>query len=194
MLQLKLVSKSFGGQKILDEVSLCIGHGERIALVGRKGAGKSTLLRLIAGEEELDSGDIMIPRGYRIGFLHSTHLDVTEYTVIDEAALGLAQDGPEHRHKVEALRFGLGFTKDDLYSHPDSFSGGYRIRIHLAKLLASEPDCLLLDEPSNYLDIVSLRWLVIRFLQRWEGRDDRDFSRPRTAGYDFDSHRGYPPP
>ncbi len=167
MLQLKLVSKSFGGQKILDEVSLCIGHGERIALVGRNGAGKSTLLRLIAGEEEMDSGDIMIPRGYRIGFLHQ-HLDVTEYTVIDEAALGLAQDGPEHRHKVEALLFGLGFTKDDLYSHPDSFSGGYRIRIHLAKLLASEPDCLLLDEPSNYLDIVSLRWLV-RFLQRWKG-------------------------
>ncbi len=167
MLQLKLVSKSFGGQKLLDEVSLCVSHGERVALVGRNGAGKSTLLRLIAGEEEVDGGSIMIPRGYRIGFLHQ-HLDVTEYTVIDEAALGLVQDRPEHRHRVEALLFGLGFSKDDLYSHPDSFSGGYRIRIHLAKLLASEPDCLLLDEPSNYLDIVSLRWLV-RFLQRWKG-------------------------
>lgn len=167
MLQLKLVSKSYGGQKLLEEVSLCVSHGERCALVGRNGAGKSTLLRMIAGEEELDGGAIMIPKGYRIGFLHQ-HLGVTESTVIDEAALGLPQDGPEHRHRVEALLFGLGFTKDDLYCHPDTFSGGYLIRIHLAKLLASEPDCLLLDEPTNYLDIVSLRWLV-RFLQRWKG-------------------------
>lgn len=167
MLMLNNVSKGYGGQLLFKGASLIINKGEKCALVGRNGMGKTTLLRLITGEELLDGGDITTPKGYKIGVLKQ-HLDVSAPTLLEEAAKGLAPGKEDELYRVEKILFGLGFTEDDLYKCPTVFSGGYRIRIHLCRLLVSEPDCLLLDEPSNYLDVVSIRWLV-KFLKQWRG-------------------------
>lgn len=167
MLRLTDISKGYGGQILFKNASLLINKGEKCALVGRNGMGKTTLLRLITGEELLDGGEVIYPKGYKIGVLKQ-HLEVTAPTLREEAAKGLAPGKEDELYRVEKILFGLGFTEEDLDKPPTIFSGGYRIRIHLCKLLVSEPDCLLLDEPSNYLDVVSIRWLV-QFLQKWRG-------------------------
>ena len=152
--------------------------GDRLGLIGRNGHGKSTLFKLILGQEEPDSGEITIPRNYRIGHLEQ-HLDFTQPTILEEAALGLPEDEFHSIYKAEAILFGLGFAQGDLAKAPREFSGGFQIRINLAKLLLSEPNLLLLDEPTNYLDITSVRW-VARFLANFNGElilisHDRDF-------------------
>lgn len=178
MIQINQLCKAYGPQTIFEDVSFTLNKGEKCALVGRNGSGKTTLLNLICGSEQPDAGEIRIPKGYRIGILKQ-HLNFTESTLVDEAAKGLPNDRRDQTYIVEAILFGLGFNKNDLNKNPTIFSGGYQIRIHLCKLLASEPNCLLLDEPSNYLDIISLRWLV-RFLKGWKGEailisHDREF-------------------
>ncbi|HMA82223.1 MAG TPA: ABC-F family ATP-binding cassette domain-containing protein, partial [Candidatus Binatia bacterium] len=150
----------------------------RLGLVGRNGHGKTTLFRLILGQEEPDSGEITIPRNYRIGHLEQ-HLHFTQPTVLEEAALGLPEEESHSIYKAEAILFGLGFSREDLERAPREFSGGFQIRINLAKLLLSEPNLLLLDEPTNYLDITSVRWIT-RFLSSFKGElilisHDRDF-------------------
>lgn len=122
---------------------------------------------MIADKEQPDEGQIVIPKDYRIGELEQ-HIHFTESTVLAEAALGLRAEEKAATWKAEMILSGLGFTVADFTRAPGEFSGGYQIRINLAKLLLSEPDMLLLDEPTNYLDILSLRWLE-RFLQRWSG-------------------------
>jgi ATP-binding cassette subfamily F protein 3 len=89
-------------------------------------------------------------------------------TVIDEGCLGLPEQSSDDRWKVEKILSGLGFTTDDMAKNPTLFSGGYQVRLNLAKTLVSEPDMLLLDEPTNYLDIISIRWLA-SFLRQWKG-------------------------
>ena len=79
---------------------------------------------------------------------------------------GLPETEKDHHWKVEKILAGLGFSQDDMQRHPQEFSGGFQVRLNLAKVLVSEPDLLLLDEPTNYLDITSIRW-VERFLLRW---------------------------
>lgn len=178
MLQINNLSKSYGGHTLFDGVGLQLGNGERLGLVGRNGHGKSTLLRLILGEEAPDSGTISVPRNYRIGHL-AQNLVFTAAAVLDEACLGLPPDERDDRYKAEAILFGLGFTKADMTRPPADFSGGYQIRLNLAKVLLSGANLLLLDEPTNYLDIVSMRWLT-RFLRAWRDElilisHDRDF-------------------
>ena len=125
-----------------------------------------------SGKEELDSGDITIPRNYRIGHLEQ-HLHFTQPTILDEAALGLPEEETHSIYKAEAILFGLGFSQADLKKAPGEFSGGFQIRINLAKLLLSDPNLLLLDEPTNYLDITSVRWIA-RVSDQFQGRADFD--------------------
>jgi ATP-binding cassette subfamily F protein 3 len=141
--------------------------GDHLGLVGRNGHGKTTLFKLILGQEEPDSGEITIPRNYRIGHLEQ-HLHFTRPTILEEAALGLTEEESHSIYKAEAILFGLGFSRADLEKAPREFSGGFQIRINLAKLLLSEPNLLLLDEPTNYLDITSVRWIT-RFLSNFKG-------------------------
>jgi ATP-binding cassette, subfamily F, member 3 len=178
MIELSNVSKSYASNELFSELNLRLNSGNKIGLVGRNGSGKSTLFKLILGEEQADSGDIMIPRNYKIGALKQ-YFDFTEKTLVDETALALAEDDKFSIYKVEKILFGLGFSQEDLEKEPKSFSGGYQIRINLAKLLLTEPNMLLLDEPTNYLDILSIRWLKA-FLKNFEGEvilitHDRDF-------------------
>ncbi|MBT3279854.1 MAG: ATP-binding cassette domain-containing protein [Campylobacteraceae bacterium] len=178
MIQLTNISKSFGKQELFTNLDFRLNSGNRVGLVGRNGSGKSTLFKLILGEEFADDGEVLIPKNYKIGALKQ-HLEFSEKTLVDETALALAEDDKFSIYKVEKILFGLGFVQDDLEKDPLSFSGGYQIRINLAKLLLTEPNLLLLDEPTNYLDIVSLRWLRA-FLKSFDGEvilitHDRDF-------------------
>jgi ATP-binding cassette subfamily F protein 3 len=161
------LSKSFGKQEIFDDISFNVNPGEKIGLVGRNGHGKTTLLRMIIGEEHPDSGEIIIPKNYSIGHVKQ-HLDFTKNSVIAEACLGLKENESDARWKAEKILAGLGFSQADMEKDPWSFSGGFQVRLNLAKVLVSEPDMLLLDEPTNYLDIISIRWLE-NFLRQWKG-------------------------
>ncbi len=180
MLQVTNIEKSYGKQTLFDGVGFTINPRERVGLVGRNGHGKSTLFRMILGEEHQDAGTITTPSGYTIGHL-SQHIHFTEDTVIKEACLALPanEDHIDETYKAEAILHGLGFTNADFDHHPSSLSGGYQVRLNLAKVLVSEPNLLLLDEPTNYLDIVSVRWLT-QFLRAWRNvmiiiTHDREF-------------------
>ena len=184
MLQINNLSLSFGGQELLDDISFNIHSGERIGLVGRNGSGKTSLFKLITGEIQPDSGRIALPKNYTIGYLKQ-HLTFTEGTVLEEACLGLKEDEKDQIWKAEKILTGLGFGEDELYKSPLEFSGGFQVRLNLAKVLLAEPHLLLLDEPTNYLDIISIRWLT-KFLQRWENElmiitHDRDFMNSITT-------------
>ena len=180
MLQVTNIEKSYGKQLLFDGVGFTVGPRERVGLVGRNGHGKSTLFRMILREESADSGDITMPSGYTVGHL-SQHIHFTEDTVLKEACLALPvnEDHIDETYKAEEILHGLGFSNADFEKHPASLSGGYQVRLNLAKVLASEPNLLLLDEPTNYLDIVSVRWLT-QFLRAWRNEmiiitHDRDF-------------------
>ena len=178
MIQINDVSMSHGDQTLFTNVSFTINPGERCSLIGRNGSGKTTLLRLIIGTETPDSGAICMPKGYRLGYLDQ-HIRFSRPTVIEEAALGLREDERECLYKAEKILFGLGFNEEMVALPTDKLSGGFHLRLHLAKVLLSEPNCLLLDEPTNYLDILSMRFLT-RFLQKWTGElivvsHDREF-------------------
>ncbi len=166
MISIENLTKSFGANAIFDEISFKINHRERIGLVGRNGHGKTTLLKIIIGEEPYDSGTLTFPKNYRIGYVRQ-HLDFTQDTVLKEGMKGLPEDEKDHYWKAEKILSGLGFSNNDMQRHPGEFSGGYQVRLNLAKMLVSDPDLLLLDEPTNYLDITSIRW-VERFLLNWQ--------------------------
>lgn len=167
MIQFLNVSKSFGGQSLFKEANFSLGPGEKIGLVGRNGTGKSTLFKLVMGEIIADSGDIKIPKSYKIATLEQ-HIHFSFPTVLEECLSVLPTEEKFDHYKAEKILFGLGLLGEDMERDPHSFSGGQQIRIHLAKALLKEPNLLLLDEPTNYLDIVSLRWLK-KFLRSYPG-------------------------
>ncbi len=180
MIKVNGLTKSYGEQTLFDDVSFSLGSRERVGLVGRNGHGKTTLFRIITGEEECDAGEIIRPRHYTIAYLKQ-HLRFTSATVLEEAVSALAShsDGADMSYKVKAILAGLGFSEEQLDMSPLALSGGFQVRLNLAKALASEPNLLLLDEPTNYLDILSMRWLK-GFLKRWPGElmmitHDKDF-------------------
>ena len=178
MIQLTNLSKSFGGQTLFKNLNFQMNSNQKVGLIGRNGSGKSTLFKIILDEESHDEGEVLIPRNYQIGTLKQ-HLVFTEKTVREECSLILSEEEQYNFYKIEKILFGLGFSAEDLEKDPISFSGGYQIRINLAKLLATEPNMLLLDEPTNYLDLLSLRWLK-QFIRTFDGEvilitHDRDF-------------------
>ncbi|NQY25523.1 MAG: ABC-F family ATP-binding cassette domain-containing protein [Campylobacteraceae bacterium] len=178
MIELINISKSYPTSELYSDLNLRLNAGDKVGLVGRNGSGKSTLFKLILGEEHQDHGEIKYPKNYKIGTLRQ-YFDFTEKTLIEETALALSEDDKYDIYKAEKILFGLGFSMEDLDKKPNSFSGGFQIRINLAKLLLTEPSMLLLDEPTNYLDILSIRWLK-DFLKSFVGEvilitHDRDF-------------------
>jgi ATP-binding cassette subfamily F protein 3 len=165
MISFNGIKKSFGDQPLFDDITFSLHRRERVGLVGRNGHGKTTLLRMVTGEESMDAGEIVVPRRYRIGYLEQ-HIAFTRPTILEEASLGLPENHRDETWRVEKVLSGLGFTNEDLGRPPELFSGGFQVRLNLARVLVSEPDLLLLDEPTNYLDVVSIRWLS-RYLRSW---------------------------
>jgi ATP-binding cassette subfamily F protein 3 len=178
MIQLDNVTLSYAGVPLLEDLSFVVNRGEKCGLVGRNGSGKSTLFRLLMGYELPDRGNISISKGYTLGMLDQ-HIKLNAPTVIEEACLGLPVGERDEVYRAEKMLFGLGFTDDYFEKLPKDLSGGYQLRLHLAKVLLSEPNCLLLDEPTNYLDILSMRFMA-KLLARFDGEiiiisHDREF-------------------
>ena len=185
MLNLNGITVRLGGRLILDGVSAALPPGSRVGLIGRNGAGKSTLVRVIAGELEPDGGAAEMPRGSRLGYVaqeapagsatpFETVLaaDTERAALMEEAETShdpdrlaevherlLAIDAHTAPARAARILVGLGFDETMQQSPLDGFSGGWRMRVALAALLFSQPDVLLLDEPSNHLDLEAVLWL-----------------------------------
>ncbi len=167
MIQINQLTKYFSDQLLFEGVSLNFSYSERIGLVGRNGSGKSTLFKMILGEVLPDEGNIVIPKSYKIGYLEQ-HIEFSKKTVLEECSTALSEEDQYNFYLAESILMGLGFKDEDFDKDPNSFSGGYQIRINLAKALLGRPNMLLLDEPTNYLDIISIRWLR-SFLKNFKG-------------------------
>ncbi|MFT5240257.1 MAG: ATP-binding cassette subfamily F protein uup [Candidatus Promineifilaceae bacterium] len=164
LLNFQNIHYSVGGRVLLDDASLRIQKGERIGLLGRNGEGKSTLMRLLAGELEVDSGDIIGDASIRIACLPQNVPDDIDGTVFEVIASGLP-GGDDSAHPVERLCSLLGLESWQLF---EELSGGQKRRTLLGRALACEPDILLLDEPTNHLDLDGILWIE-QFLQRFNG-------------------------
>ena len=211
MLNVHNLSVSFQGEDLFSELTFKLGGGDRVGLVGKNGAGKSTLLRILAQEQEYDSGQIATDKELRIGFLKQD-IDFEKGCTVKEEAqkafvkikelearleqinLQLAErtdyesesynqlmidlNDVQHQYELlggynyqgdtERILKGLGFTAADFDKLTSTFSGGWRMRVELAKQLLQDNDVLLLDEPTNHLDIESILWLE-EFLKQYTG-------------------------
>jgi ATP-binding cassette subfamily F protein uup len=168
LVALDRVSIAFGHLPLLDEVSLQVEAGERIAIIGRNGAGKSTLLQIVSGELQPDSGSVWRQPGTHIARL------VQDVPLSDTRSVAeVVADGVEHLvdeewrrdHQVDLVLSRLGLPGDAVV---DTLSGGWRRRVLLARALVGQPDLLLLDEPTNHLDIDAIEWLE-SFLADYRG-------------------------
>ena len=208
MINLRNVTLRRGTKVLLDQASVTLNPGEKVGLVGRNGAGKSTLFALINGTLHEDGGDFDMPRQWRMAQvaqnMPETEQPASEFVLEGDtrlaelrqrlAAAEASGDGMEMAHvytdladagdhdalpRAEALILGLGFRVDELNKPVNSFSGGWRMRLQLARALMCPSDILLLDEPTNHLDLDALVWLEA-WLQRYSGTmivisHDREF-------------------
>jgi ATP-binding cassette subfamily F protein uup len=153
LLQLSGISLTFGGDPTLDDLSLVVQSGDRLALVGRNGSGKSTLMKVMAGLVEADRGVRVVPAGVHVGYMEQDP-DLSGFATLgDYAASGLDE---AEAYRVEMAAEGLKFRPDMPVA---TASGGERRRAALAKLMAEAPELMLLDEPTNHLDIEAIEWL-----------------------------------
>ncbi|MEX0366341.1 MAG: ABC-F family ATP-binding cassette domain-containing protein [Ruegeria sp.] len=183
MLRISDITYAVAGRPLFEGASAVIPEGHKVGLVGRNGTGKTTLFRLIRGELALESGDISLPSGARIGGVaqevpasQDTLLDTVLAADTERAAL-LAEntDDPTRIAEIQTrladidawsaearaatILKGLGFDDDEQHKPCADFSGGWRMRVALAAVLFAQPDLLLLDEPTNYLDLEGALWL-----------------------------------
>ena len=194
MLTINGLTVRLGGRAILDRASAAIRPGAHVGLIGRNGAGKSTLMKAVIGQIDPDEGSIEMPRRMRLGYIaqeapagtatpFETVLaaDVERAKLTEEAEacsdphrLGdiherlLAIDAYAAPARAARILIGLGFDEEMQGRPLDSYSGGWKMRVALAALLFSEPDLLLLDEPSNHLDLEATLWLE-NFLKGYAG-------------------------
>ena len=166
MVSVEHISIEFASRPVLDDISFLINRKDRIALVGKNGAGKTTMLRLIAGEMQPTAGVISMEQDLTLGYLPQVMLFTDTNTLIDEVIQG--QTDARFLAEADRTLMGLGFRREDMQRPCSQFSGGWRMRIELAKILLKHPDLLLLDEPTNHLDIESIQWLE-SFLSAYAG-------------------------
>ncbi len=208
MITLREITLRRGARVVLQGASATLHPGEKVGLIGRNGAGKSSLFALLAGRLHADAGDFEMPPRWRLGEvaqeMPETELGATAFVLEGDtplqqaqAALAAAEAGGDghaiaEAHmaldeagafdapaRAQALLLGLGFRSEQLDAPVNTFSGGWRMRLQLARALMCPSDLLLLDEPTNHLDLDALVWLEA-WLQRYEGlmlviSHDREF-------------------
>ena len=211
MIAINNLSVQFTGQNLFENVTFNIGDHDRIGLVGKNGAGKSTLMKILSGQQEPETGTMVIANGQTVGYLPQEMIPDSVGTVIEETLtafshideleveqqrlteeIGERSDyesanymrlieqlnevteriavlgGRGRREAAEKILTGLGFRHEDFDRLVAEFSGGWQMRVELAKLLLRKPDFILLDEPTNHLDINSIEWLE-SFLANYGG-------------------------
>ncbi len=176
MLTIADVSKSYGTRELFSEVSLFIARTDRLGLIGPNGAGKSTLFGLILGEEKPDTGTIEWERGADFGYLPQESAPAGDETILHIATSGKKLEPTDDDYDIDytleprakKILAGLGFKEGDALKLAKTFSGGWVMRAHLARLLVAEPALLLLDEPTNHLDLEALLWFQ-DYLTRYPG-------------------------
>lgn len=176
MLTIADVSKSYGTRELFHDVSLFIARTDRLGLIGPNGAGKSTLFNLILGEEKPDTGTIEWERGADFGFLPQESAPAGDETILHIATSGKKLEPTDDDYDIDytleprakKILAGLGFKEGDALKLAKTFSGGWVMRAHLARLLVAEPALLLLDEPTNHLDLEALLWFQ-DYLTRYPG-------------------------
>ena len=159
VLSVENIVKEYSSKPILAGITFLVNRRDRIALVGKNGAGKTTLLRLIAGEETPTSGHITRDAEMTIGYLPQQMMHNEGTTMREEVDTVRDKQDPKSVGQMERVLLGLGFERTDFDRPCNEFSGGWRMRIELAKILLRQPELLLLDEPTNHLDIESIQWL-----------------------------------
>jgi len=208
MITLRNITLRRGTKVVLDDASVTLQPGEKVGLVGRNGAGKSSLFALLTDKLQSDKGDVDIPRQWTMAEvaqnMPETEMPATDFVLEGDtrlmaaqqalAAAEAAEDGHamadahallmdagvfDARPRAQALLMGLGFTGAQVDAPVNSFSGGWRMRLQLARALMCPADLMLLDEPTNHLDLDALVWLEA-WLQRYEGTliiisHDREF-------------------
>ena len=208
MIQLKNITLRRGTKIVLDDASVTLQPGEKIGLVGRNGAGKSSLFALLTDRLQSDKGEIEIPRQWAVGEvaqnMPETEIPATDFVLEGDTRLmaarkaledaeaaedghamaeahGLLMDAGafDAKPRAQALLMGLGFKGSQVDAPVNSFSGGWRMRLQLARALMCPADLMLLDEPTNHLDLDALVWLEA-WLQRYDGTlivisHDREF-------------------
>jgi ATP-binding cassette subfamily F protein 3 len=208
MIILKNLSLRRSAKILLDRASVSLNPGEKVGLVGRNGAGKSSLFALLNGTLHEDKGDFSIPSQWRMAQvaqdMPETDASATDFVIEGDTVLAAAQaevdaaeasdDGERMAHaymdlhdagahdaqaRAQALILGLGFKTSELNNPVNSFSGGWRMRLQLARALMCPSELLLLDEPTNHLDLDALVWLEA-WLKRYPGTmvvisHDREF-------------------
>ncbi|GAA1261397.1 ABC-F family ATP-binding cassette domain-containing protein [Saccharothrix xinjiangensis] len=169
LVNLENVSKSFGVRPLLDGVSLGVGAGDRIGVVGLNGGGKTTLLEVLAGVAEPDDGRVSRNRDLRMAVV-TQRTELTEGSTVRNAVLDPLGYGAEHEWaadaRVRSILDGLGITGFGLDSPVGTMSGGERRRVALAAALVRDLDLVVLDEPTNHLDVEGVRWLADHLLAR----------------------------
>ena len=167
---------SFKGKKIFDGLDWSIKKNKKYGLVGQNGTGKTTLLEAISGSLETESGSVSIPKKIVIGYLsQDLKFDQTKRKIVEEALSALLGSSGIDEYELDRVKFqaekilmGLGFEKKQLEENTSTLSGGWKMRIELAKLLLKGPNVLLLDEPTNHLDIQSIGWIE-NYLNNFNG-------------------------
>lgn len=180
LLQIYKGNKQYGAKVLFNEIGLAINEGEHIGVIGPNGAGKTTLFKTLVGQETLDSGEIITSKSLRIGYLEQE----SEWRLDQTSEVYLSENCIKPIWQLKKLGLSLGLSEAQFGQSLHELSGGYRMRMKLLYLIGQEPNLMLLDEPTNFLDLESILSLE-NFLRDYEGAfllisHDREFLRRTT--------------
>lgn len=180
LLQLYNASKQYGSKILFDRAQFSVNENEHIGVIGPNGAGKTTLFKILVGEETLDSGEITKTNQMRIGYLEQE----SDWTLTQVSENYLAEKCIKPIWDLKQIGKSIGLTEEHFQKPLTELSGGYRMRMKLLYLIGLEPDLMLLDEPTNFLDLESILALE-KFLADYKGAfllisHDREFLRRTT--------------